>query len=328
MKAGHGSDAEEDGARANTPSPPLPRLGRGRLSSLASDTLLSRIVRGVWKPGDRLPSERQLSEQLGMSRASVREAIRGLEAMGLIDVRHGQGVFVREAGVAAEDAFFAGWQIDHTYAISELLAFRMLIEPELAALAAEHADDRFVEELAGIMSSMEAAAAAGNLDLLVQSDTAFHEAISRRAGNRLYRDLLEHIAGLSIDSRRISLSVPGRAVQVIAMHAGIVKAIHARDPEGASCAMRAHLDRFADDMRVRPVATFLGGTRVNHVSLYAPPAPLTRRTTSRSTNSSASSSCAAAKRSRSMTSGAPTTTSGAPAAGSRSRSSRPSPPTA
>src|SRR4051794_20361488 len=70
---------------------PLPRSGRGRLSTLAGDTLLSRIVRGIWKPGDRLPSERRLSEQLGISRASIREAIRSLEAVGLLDVRHGQG---------------------------------------------------------------------------------------------------------------------------------------------------------------------------------------------------------------------------------------------
>lgn len=244
-----------DSQRGVSP-PPLPRLGRGRLSSLASDTLLSRIVRGVWKPGDRLPSERQLSAQLGMSRASVREAIRGLEAMGLVDVRHGQGVFVREAGGAADEAFFAGWQADHTYTIGELLAFRLLIEPELAALAAEHADERFVEELRDILSVMAAAAAAQDLDALVQADTSFHDAITRRAGNRLYRDLLEHVAGLSTDSRRISLGVPGRANRVIDTHARIVAAIAAGDPAGAAAAMEAHLDRFATDMHVRPVGRF------------------------------------------------------------------------
>lgn len=238
---------------------PLPRLGRGRLSSLASDTLLSRIVRGIWKPGDRLPSERQLSTQLGMSRASVREAIRGLEAMRLVDVRHGQGVFVREAGEAADEAFFAGWQVDHTYAIGELLAFRLLIEPELAALAADHTDERFVDELAGIMKAMEVAATAGDLSLMVQMDTSFHEVITRRAGNRLYRDLLEHIAGLSIDSRRISLSVPGRALQVIDMHNRIVAAIASGDPTEASLAMQAHLKKFASDMHVRPVGRVAEG---------------------------------------------------------------------
>jgi GntR family transcriptional repressor for pyruvate dehydrogenase complex len=245
-------DVTRDGAR----TAPLPRLGRGGLSRLAGDTLLSRIVRGIWKPGDRLPSERQLSAELGMSRPSVREAIRGLEAMGLVDVRHGQGVYVREAGEAADDAFFAGWQVDHSYAIGELLAFRLLIEPQLAALAAEHADARFVDELAGIMAAMEAAAEVGDLNVLVQMDTSFHDAITRRAGNRLYRDLLDHIAGLSIDSRRISLSVPGRAVQVIASHTGVVDAIAAGDPEGASLAMAAHLEKFASDMHIRPVGRF------------------------------------------------------------------------
>jgi len=239
----------------------LPRLGRGRLSTLASDTLLSRIVRGVWKPGDRLPSERQLSAQLGMSRASLREAIRSLEAMGMVDVRHGQGVYVRDATDEGREAFFSGWQIEHSYAIEELVSFRLLVEPELAALAAEHADHEFVGELVMIMTAMEAAVEAGDLEALVTCDTAFHDAITRRAGNRLYRDLLELVAGLLIDSRRISLGVPGRAARVAAAHNRIVEAIRSADPAAAHAAMRAHLRAFSSDMHVQPVMS-----RVMHSS--------------------------------------------------------------
>lgn len=229
-------------------------MSRGRLSRLASDTLLSRIVRGVWKPGDRLPSERQLSEQLGMSRASVREAIRGLEAMGLVDVRHGQGAFVREANDGGGgDAFFAHWQRDHTYSIGEILAFRLLVEPELAGLAAGQADGPFVDTLAATMTAMEEAARAGDVPALVRLDTEFHDAITRRAGNRLYRDLLDHVAQLLIDSRHISLAVPGRAERVIASHNRVVEAIRARDPEKAARAMRDHLHQFSSDMHVHPV---------------------------------------------------------------------------
>lgn len=231
----------------------LPRLTRGRLSSLASDTMLSRIVRGVWKPGDRIPSERRLSDQLGMSRASVREAIRGLEAMGLVDVRHGQGVFVRESPEGITETSFAGWQMDHSYSIGELLAFRLLIEPELAALAASNADEAFIEELQLVMSAMEQAAEGGDLAALVRFDTAFHDAITRRAGNRLYQDTLEHVGQLLIDSRRISLSVPGRARKVVDAHMRIVDAIRAGDPEAAAAAMRAHLEQFSGDMKVHPV---------------------------------------------------------------------------
>jgi len=222
------------------------------VSELATDTLLSRIVRGVWKPGERLPSERQLSEQLGMSRASVREAIRSLEAMGLIDVRHGQGLFVREPRESG-GRFFAGWYDEHSYSIGELLAFRWLVEPELAALAASDADEAFIEELTVIMKAMERSALEGDLAALVRFDTAFHDAIGRRAGNRLYRDLLGHVGQLLIDSRRISLAVPGRAIRVVAAHNTIVDAIRARDSAAAWQAMRAHLQRFASDMQVRPV---------------------------------------------------------------------------
>jgi GntR family transcriptional repressor for pyruvate dehydrogenase complex len=180
--------------------------------------------------------------------------------MGLVDVRHGQGVFVRDTPEEARDAFFSGWQVDHSYAIAELLAFRLLIEPELAALAAEHADEHFVQELRSIQSAMAAAAEAGDLPALVRCDTAFHDAITRRAGNRLYRDMLERVADLLIDSRRISLGVPGRAVQVVTAHNHIVDAVAARDPDAAWEAMRAHLDRFAADMRVHPVSSHVDRT--------------------------------------------------------------------
>jgi GntR family transcriptional repressor for pyruvate dehydrogenase complex len=175
-----------------------------------------------------------------------------------VDVRHGQGVFVREGSEGAGS--FASWQAGHTYGISELLAFRLLVEPELAALAAERADDRFVDELTGVMTAMEAAAHAGDLSLLVRLDTAFHDAITRRAGNRLYRDMLDHVTGLLIDSRRISLSVPGRALKVVAAHNRVVAAIAARDPAEASRAMRAHLDKFAADMHIRPAGRGVSAT--------------------------------------------------------------------
>jgi len=232
----------------------LPPLGRARLSSLAGDELRARIVRGVWKPGERLPSERQLGEQLGMSRASVREAIRGLEALGLVDVRHGQGVFVRLAEGEAGEARFSGWNRDHRYSIGELLAFRLLVEPELAAMAAEQVDGAFVGSLVGIMAQMaDAAQGTRDLDALVGLDTAFHGAITRQAGNLLYRDLLDGVGQSLIDSRRISLGVPGRMARVVAGHDAIVAAIAAGDADAAWTAMRAHLERFAADMRISPV---------------------------------------------------------------------------
>jgi len=219
----------------------LPALGRARLSNLAVDELRARIIRGHWKPGDRLPSERQLSDQLGMSRSSLREAIRGLEAMGFVDADDGG------------DASFANWSAEHRYSIGELVAFRLLVEPELAALAAENADGPFIVELEAIMAAMEEAAARDDLTALVRLDTAFHDAITGHAGNQLYRDLLGYVGQLSVDSRRISLGVSGRAPRVIDRHNLIVQAIRAGDADRAWAAMREHLERFAADMRIHPV---------------------------------------------------------------------------
>jgi GntR family transcriptional regulator, transcriptional repressor for pyruvate dehydrogenase complex len=227
-------------------------LGKPRRSRVAGDILLSRIVRGVWRPGDRLPSERMLSDELSMSRASVREAIRGLEALGLVDVRHGRGVFVRDTSEPISP-LFASWSAEHEYAIGEVLAFRLLLEPELAALAAERADDTFVAALDAILQAMDEAATSGDLVGLVQCDTAFHDAITRRAGNRLYADLLGRVTGLLIESRRISLGVPGRADKVIARHRAVADGIRRRDPAAAHGAMREHLAGFSREMRVAPV---------------------------------------------------------------------------
>jgi len=233
-----------------TDSPPPTRARR---SSIAGDELRARIVRGDWKQGERLPSERQLSQQLAMSRASVREAIRSLEALGLVAVRHGQGVFVREGVGEVSEPSFAGWSSQHRYSIGELLAFRLLVEPELAALAAEQADQGFVDALTGNMAMMERAVWDEDLDALVRLDTAFHDAITRHAGNKLYGDLLAHVGQLLVESRRISLGVPGRAPQVVAAHNRVVDAIRAHRADDAWTAMRNHLEKYAADMRIRPV---------------------------------------------------------------------------
>lgn len=172
--------------------------------------------------------------------------------MGLVDVRHGQGVFVRSAHEADAPAF-ARWNIEHGYSIGELLAFRLLVEPELAALAAEQADLPFIEELTAIMVSMQEAAARSDLPELTRLDTAFHDAITRRAGNRLYRDLLGQVGQLLIESRQISLGVPGRASQVVAVHYSIIEAIRTGNGDSAWAAMRGHLEKFAADMHIEPV---------------------------------------------------------------------------
>lgn len=242
-----------DGSRGDYPvsSALHASLRRARVSSLAEEQLRRQIVRGVWQPGQRLPAERRLAEDLHVSRASVREAIRGLEAMGMVDVRHGQGVFVRPPGVAPQHSF-DGWGTRHQYAIGELLSFRLLIEPEVAALSAQHANTAFASQLASILDDMSMAADREDVGALVRLDTAFHDAIAVHAGNRLYVDLLAHVGQLLDESRRISLAVPGRPRRVISAHAAIAMAIASGDGRESADAMRGHLMLFSQDMGVRP----------------------------------------------------------------------------
>jgi DNA-binding FadR family transcriptional regulator len=240
---------------------PLQAVGNTRLYRQIADQLSQLIGRGEFAPGARLPAERELAAALGVSRASVREAIISLEIAGLIEVRVGTGIFVTGP---APDAALAPEAGPGPF---ELLSARSLVEGEIAALAARAAK---ADDLAAIDRAIERMVA-HNDDFAIRedSDREFHLAIAAATGNG---SLLLVVEGLWAQRaelwRRLQshYHTPQLALQTIHDHRAIAAAIRARDPAAARRAMQRHFNRVArefqreqgEDAAAQPVRKPLG----------------------------------------------------------------------
>lgn len=214
-------------------------------SAQVREQLEASIRRGEFSPGDRLPSERELTEIFGVSRVSVREAIRSLEAIGLVEVRQGYGCVVSDPrSHRARD--LSRWLALHRDEALDLLLVRGALDEMAAAEAASRGD---AEAIAGIREAHEAFQAAvdahdSNIRDLSDLDVAFHVAIAEASGSDLLTNLLSdlhrHIADAS---REISYAPADSAEQSAREHAEILQAIEAGDAESARRAAAAQIVR-------------------------------------------------------------------------------------
>jgi GntR family transcriptional repressor for pyruvate dehydrogenase complex len=197
------------------------------------------IAEGRLKSGDQLPPERDLAEQFVVSRTSVREALRALESLGLVEIRAGEGTFVRQVSVDALIEPLALIMATQRGAIGELFEARRLLEPAIAGLAALRATPEEIQEMARILDAQAAEVRAGRTGL--PQDAQFHAAIAAAAHNRAISRLVHGIMDLLTQSREESLSRPGRPTRSHEDHRRVLEAIRARDPRAAEHAMREHL---------------------------------------------------------------------------------------
>jgi GntR family transcriptional repressor for pyruvate dehydrogenase complex len=198
------------------------------------------IAEGRLKSGDRLPPERDLAEKFVVSRTSVREALRALESLGLIESRPGEGTFVREVSIEALVEPLALLMASQREAIVELFEARRLLEPALAALAAARATREEMHEMDRILEEQAKEIAAGKTGLA--QDAAFHTAIGAAAHNRAITRIAHAVMDLLTQSREESLNTPGRPTRSHQDHRRILAAITARDERGARQAMLDHLE--------------------------------------------------------------------------------------
>lgn len=228
-----------------------------RRSSRVVDEFLEQLARGELLPGMRLPPERELAGQLGVGRNSVREAIRELELLGVIESRHGAGTYVTEIDSARLMAPFRSIvAIGSSQAtLQEILDFRLAIEPEAAALAARNLDLDTEVLLARALRRFDHAVSDA-VDAKT-ADTSFHFAIARASGNGLI--IAVQRALLDMMSRFRSELEPSSYVpeeRIPRGHHAIFGAIMARDEAAARDAMRTHLLDVARAMPVsRPAST-------------------------------------------------------------------------
>lgn len=211
-----------------------------RLSDKVADMLLETItVRGL-KPGQRLPSERELGEQFGVSRTVIREAVRELAAKGVIEARTGSGLRVAavEASAVSESMglFLRGAGLDYT----KIHEVRATLEIEVAGLAAVRATNTDIEKLRANVESTRQSVA--DPEVVAVLDVEFHRGVVAAAHNELYLLMIDSIGAILLEIRRLTQGIPGRPQKAVRAHRAILQAIIARSEDGARAAMRDHLE--------------------------------------------------------------------------------------
>ncbi|HEY6274556.1 MAG TPA: FadR/GntR family transcriptional regulator [Terriglobales bacterium] len=211
---------------------------RDRLYKQVSKQVERLILTGL-KPGDRLPGERELAEILGVSRGSLRDALVRLEVMGLVESRPGAGTRVRELSVDELVVPLANVVTSKIALVGDLLDFRKMLEPSLAARAARHASRRDIDYMEQILMRQDKKIRAGKL--AIEEDSEFHYRIALASGNRVVLKVLDVLMDLLRGTRERSLQTEGRARKSFAGHRRILAAIRRRDPLAADRAMRRHV---------------------------------------------------------------------------------------
>lgn len=197
------------------------------------------IRQGKLKHGDRLPSERDLAEQFKVSRSSVREAIRSLELQGLVVSKRGSGTFINADNLASVLALMAATLNDGGEDLSNVFEMRHLLEPPIAALAAQRATREDVERLRQILDQQRRQIEAGETG--VESDTAFHFALASATHNSALIKVVSAVEDILQISRDLSMQEPGRPQRSLASHHEILETVIAGDAERSQRAMEHHL---------------------------------------------------------------------------------------
>jgi GntR family transcriptional repressor for pyruvate dehydrogenase complex len=213
-------------------------IPRSRVYSLVAKQLQDRIINKL-KPGDMLPPERELVRRFRVSRSSIRDAIRSLETLGLLEPRQGVGTIVRDASAEALAAPMASAILQKQKAIRELLDARRIIEPALARRAALHASLEQIAALRNIVRRQEEKVARG--ELATDEDTTFHHTVALAADNSTMMKLVQVLMDLLRETRERSLQGEGRPQKSLAGHRRILAALESRDPDAAEAAVHKHL---------------------------------------------------------------------------------------
>ena len=201
---------------------------------------IQRLIRdGLLKPGDMLPPERELAETFQVSRSSLRDAIRALELMGMVEARQGEGTVVREPSGEAVANPLTAVLLQQREFVSELLELRGMIEPTLAARAATHADADDLTHLEDILRRQKEKVDRG--ELAIEEDSEFHYSIARASNNKVVLQVVDVFMDLLRESRKQSLQVEGRLQKSLVSHQQILRAIAQHDAAAAESAMRRHI---------------------------------------------------------------------------------------
>lgn len=218
------------------PAPVLRRISKPRLYEHLVTEILGYIESAQLGAGDLLPAERDLAERLGVSRATLAQALVALEVLGVIDVQHGTGaVLVYRPSLAPVITALR----EHRNRLPDIVEARSTLEVKLAGLAAERKTALDLAAIDVALETMHAEIEHGGKGL--RGDELFHEAVTAAAHSSVLAQLMTFIAEMVLETRLESLGQPGRPQQSLASHRAIATAIRNGDPHEAEQAMLSHI---------------------------------------------------------------------------------------
>lgn len=222
------------------------KLSIPRISDAIAESLERRILEGSLKPGDRLPPERELAAELGVSRPSLREAIQKLASKGMLQSRQGGGTFVTDR---LNSTFFDPWQEmlgAHPNLREDLLEFRRMLEGQMAEWAAERRTDEDMIRLTQSFEELQSVFDSDDRKRQAACDMAFHQAIAEASHNALLGHLTSTMLRLMEENICLNLTELGnvnRAFSLLkAQHTSLFEAIRDRRPAAARAAAEVHID--------------------------------------------------------------------------------------
>ncbi|AEV29810.1 transcriptional regulator [Sphaerochaeta pleomorpha str. Grapes] len=222
-------------------------LKKERLSVMVTDAIKEIIRNENLKSGDRLYSEKQLSERLEVSRSSIREALRMLEVSGIVKVYQGKGVFINDQDAMVHPVH--SWVVENAESLREHFEVRLLIEPHAASVASQRASAKDLETLRKTYDEFVGFVRDGNVSKAISSDGAFHLAVAKATRNRTLIGLMRTMEQTLNEGWYASLHVPGRLESSIDEHNDLLKAIEAKDAEASASAMAKHLNNALSDIQ-------------------------------------------------------------------------------
>ncbi|QIE47621.1 FCD domain-containing protein [Pseudohalocynthiibacter aestuariivivens] len=216
-----------------------------KLSTAVTRQIEQLILRGILRPGERLPPERELAERLGVSRPSLREAVADLSSKGLLCARAGAGIFVADVlGNAFSDALIRLFS-EHDEAVFDYLAFRRDLEGLAAERAARHASDTDLKVIQTLLEKMEQAHLKPDPDTEARLDAEFHLSIIEASHNvvmlHMMRSMFQLLREGVFYNRQVMFRQRSTRDLLLGQHRAINAALQARDPAAARAAIEAHL---------------------------------------------------------------------------------------
>jgi GntR family transcriptional regulator, transcriptional repressor for pyruvate dehydrogenase complex len=232
----------------------LKKVSQVRVFENAVEQIRVLILDGTIVPGQKLPTEQELCRQLNVSRSSIREALRCLEAEGLVDVRRGSGTFISDRSTSRRlESELTRWIVQREETLEQVLEVREHIEGLTASLAASRATQEEIAEIRKIHDEQVKKVSQSDgeeerTNQLATLDLTFHQAISLVSGNDIANEIISHILPAFIEGNKAVLYLSHRAPAMVEEHCTILNAIEKNDAVAAEAAMRKHIQKVYQEL--------------------------------------------------------------------------------